>query len=759
MIERADVVVIGAGVVGASVAWHLAQAGNSDVVLLERSKIGSGTTWHAAGNMETWRADPLLGDMVDYTVRLFPELEADSGVAFGWRQTGRVHFTADPRVMESYRAIPARARARGVEVELLDAGGVGEKLPILSIEGLKGGLWTPNDGRVDPTNLATAYARGATKRGVRLVEGAPVTRILVADGRVTGVETAQGPIRCEAVVLAGGLWSTSIARSCGVALPLVGAQHFYLLTKAIEGLSRDLPLFLSYDELLYGREDVGGLLLGVFDKNAIPVEAEDLPGDFSFALLDEDWEQIAPNLEILQRRFPLLATTGIRAHVNGPESFTPDGNMLLGELDEPSGLHLACGMNSNGIALAAGVGLLTAERVLGRPPSLDATRLDPGRFAGFQGGRRYRHARMSEIPTAVCVGEDAASPLRGIRRSPLHARHVADGAVLEAVAGHERPLWFTGNGSAAAELAAARGAVVRIDRSADAKLLLAGPDAGAMVRRLSGAVGLDRDDASVLAPMLDAWGGVVACPWAVRLDAASWLLLADPDGLGWLRRAVRALPSERVAVVDAGAQWAALDLVGPAAEALLARVADDAPLPMPGRARGAGLALGQGVIAHLAEAHWRLLVPADMAVHVDEALRREGAGPAGHLVDETLRILAGRPRAGIDATPVHGALAAGLVGSLELGRDFVGRAAVAGEGDSAPRARLVAARVEAAAIEPLEPVLRRGENVGWISSAGLAVDGRVPVLALVEGPLDGLETLAAGEKVGLCLVGPSGSRH
>ncbi|MCB1991786.1 MAG: FAD-binding oxidoreductase, partial [Geminicoccaceae bacterium] len=238
MIERADVVVIGAGVVGASVAWHLAQAGNSDVVLLERSKIGSGTTWHAAGNMETWRADPLLGDMVDYTVRLFPELEADSGVAFGWRQTGRVHFTADPRVMESYRAIPARARARGVEVELLDAGGVGEKLPILSIDGLEGGLWTPNDGRVDPTNLATAYARGATKRGVRLVEGAPVTRILVADGRVTGVETAQGPIRCEAVVLAGGLWSTSIARSCGVALPLVGVQHFYLLTKAIEGLSR-----------------------------------------------------------------------------------------------------------------------------------------------------------------------------------------------------------------------------------------------------------------------------------------------------------------------------------------------------------------------------------------------------------------------------------------------------------------------------------------------------------------------------------------
>lgn len=758
--ERADVVVIGAGVVGASVAWHLAKAGSGDVVLLERSRIGSGTTWHAAGNMETWRADPLLGDMVDYTVRLFPELERQSGVAFGWRQTGRVHFTADCAVMESYHAVPARARARGVDVHLLEAKEVGEKLPILSTDGILGGLWTPNDGRVDPTNLATAYARGATKRGVRLVEDVPVTRILVEGGRVAGVETAQGVVRCAAVVLAGGLWSTSIARSCGVALPLVGVQHFYLLTKAIPGLSRDLPLFLSYDELLYGREDVGGLLLGVFDRHAIPVEVEDLPGEFSFALLDEDWEQIAPNLEILQRRFPLLATTGIRTLVNGPESFTPDGNMLLGELDEPQGLHLACGMNSNGIALAAGVGLLTAERVLGLAPSLDATRLDPRRFAGFQGGRRYRHARMSEIPTAVCIGEDAASPVRGIRRSPLHARHLADGAVFQAVAGHERPLWFAANGTLEAELAAAREAVVRVDRSADAKLLLTGPDATAMLGRLSGAVGLDADDAAVLAPMLDERGGVVACPFAVRLDETSWLLLTEPDGLGWLRRAVRRLASEQVAVVDVGAQWAALDLHGPAAAALIQRIGDGAPLPAPGRMRTAGLALGEGVITRLADMHWRLLAPSDMAAHLDAALFRErhdlGLRPAGHLVDETLRILAGRPRAGADATPVHGAVAAGLADRLELGRDFVGRAAVVDAEASPPRVRLVRASAEAGAIEPLEPVLRQGRNVGWISSAGLAVDGRVPVLALVEGELDGLETLAAGSRVPLRVDQPAG---
>lgn len=191
-------------------------------------------------------------------------------------------------------------------------------------------------------------------------------------------------MQAAAVVLAGGLWSTALARTCGVRLPLMALHHFDLLTEATPLVPRDLPLFLSYDEQTYGREDVGGLLLGAFDANAIPIEPEDLPGDVTFALLDENWEQIASNLETLQRRFPLRATTGIRALVNGPESFTPDGNPLLGALDEPQGLHLACGMNSNGIALAAGVGRLTAERVLGLPPSWDAIRLDPRRFQPFQ---------------------------------------------------------------------------------------------------------------------------------------------------------------------------------------------------------------------------------------------------------------------------------------------------------------------------------------------------------------------------------------
>lgn len=694
--SRTDVVVIGAGVVGASVAWHLAALGGVDVLLLERGQVGCGTSWHAAGNMETWRADPLIGEMVAYTVELFPELERQSGVQIGWRRDGRVHYTADSAVMARYRQVPARARARGVAVELLSPAEVGAKLPVLALDGIQGGLWTAHDGRVDPTNLAQAYARGAVLRGARLVENCPVTAITREGARVSGVETRDGWVRATAVVLAGGLWSTALARSCGVRLPLMALHHFYLLTEATPAVPRDLPLFLSYDERTYGREDVGGLLLGAFDANAIPIESEDLPGDFTFALLDENWDQIAPNLAILERRFPLLATTGIRTLVNGPESFTPDGNMLLGALDEPAGLHLACGMNSNGIALAAGAGRLTAERVLGLPPSWDAIRLDPRRFQPFQAGDRYRRARMSEIPVWFCDHDESRSATRGLRRSPLHARHLAERAVMEHVAGWERPLWFATSGAPDAELRRAREHAVRIDRSAEAKLLLVGADQDAVLARLREA------------------GPAGALTGIVRIDDRASLLLADPGQGGFLRATLRhALnPDDSLAVLPADAAWAVLELAGPAVRALVPE------LPVHGT-RALELGLAPVIATRTGELGWRLVVTAEMAAHVDEALAGLGLGLAGELVGETLRIIAGRPRFGIDTSP--DAETAG--GTRRLVRGWVRNAR---------------------AVEPFEPVLRATATVGWITSAGLPLDAVVPVLALVAGEPAGLETLVNG---------------
>ena len=406
---HAQVVVIGAGVVGASVAYHLAALGCRDVVLLERAKIGSGTSWHAAGNMETYRADPLIGEMIRYAVEFYPRLEAETGQALGWRQTGRVMFTTEPKRLPVYRGLPALGRARGLEIEYLTPKQVVEKLPIASEKGIVGGVWIPSDGRINPTDLAVAFARGAKMRGVRIFEDKAVTGMTVKGGRIASVVTAAGEIACENVVIAAGLWSPVLGRMIGVKVPLHAVQHLYILTKPLDIVTRDMPLFLSYDERMYGREDVGGLLVGFFDRNAIPITPAELPRDFSFGLLDSNWNQVEANMTVALDRFPVLHKAEIRTLLNGPESFTPDMQMLLGETPAVRGCFLATGMNSSGIALSAAAGKLTAEWIVEGRPSLDATRLENRRFADSQSVTAYARDRASEVVSHMCRRATAES--------------------------------------------------------------------------------------------------------------------------------------------------------------------------------------------------------------------------------------------------------------------------------------------------------------------------------------------------------------
>lgn len=759
--RRADVVVIGGGVVGASVAYHLAALGCRDVVLLERAKIGSGTTWHAGGNMETYRADPLLGDMVAYTVDLFPALEAETGVSFGWRQTGRVHFTSSAEMFAIYRSVPARSRARGVVVELLDPREVVERLPVISGDGLRGGLWIPNDGRVDPTNLAMAYARGAKLRGARVVEDVAVERIVAKGGRIAGVETDQGPIRTDAIVLAAGLWSTALAMGLDIRLPLVALHHFYILTKPIAGVPRDLPLYLSYDERIWGREDVGGLIVGIFDANAIPIEPHELPAKFAFSLLPENWAQVDPNMKVVMRRFPLLESAPIRALVNGPESFTPDGEMLLGEVPGLIGLHLCTGMNSNGIALAAGAGRATAERVVAGRSSLDVTKLDVRRFMPFEGGTRYRHRRMSELFEVVCAPPHPArgfTRTRMIRRGPLHAQHQARGAVFHGLAGFERPAWFGGRDDWAAavarELCVARDAVAVVDRGGDAAILVDGRDARRLLERATGARDIARPGAVTLAPLLDDHGGFEALSLVLALAVDRFLLMAEPGDAVRLERALldARTPRDRAAVVDVSAGWTAFDLFGPATGTVLARVSDGVGVPNEGSVAAADLGFAPGYIAGLpGMAAHRLLVPTDFAGAVGEALL-DGATPAGVLAAEALRIRAGVPRFGAEATSGIGVVAAGLDGGLDLARDFRGKAAVVADNARRPGRRI--GRFTVPTEEPgaltEEPVLAGGRMVGYVtSSASIPVGGAVDVFALVDVDARRPAVLVAGRPVAL----------
>ncbi|HWA43565.1 MAG TPA: FAD-dependent oxidoreductase [Hypericibacter adhaerens] len=763
--SHARVVVIGAGVVGSSVAYHLAAQGCKDVVLLERSKIGSGTSWHAAGNMETYRADPLIGEMIRYGVDFYPRIEAETGQALGWRRSGRVMYTCDPDRVAYFRGLPALGEARDVEIEYQTPRQVAEKLPVITDKGILAGAWIPSDGRINPTDLATAMARGAKMRGVKIIEDMPVTGMTTRNGRIASVQTAKGEIKCEAIVIASGLWSAQLGAMIGVKIPLHAVQHHYILTKPIDIVTRDLPLFISYDEFIYGREDVGGLLVGFFDKNAIPVGPGDLPRDFSFGLLDSNWNQIEANMQIALERFPVLHNAEIRTLLNGPESFTPDMQMLLGEAPAVRGCYLACGMNSSGIALSAAAGKLTAEWILEGRPSLDATKLDIRRFADSQSLVRYARARASEVVTHMC--KFAAPDLdfadaRGLRRSPLHAALAAEGARFVTVQQWERPIWFAREGaggmaSVSPEITAAESSVALFDRSSDAKLMLEGPRAGNLLAKLSGAAGDLPVGGAAFAPMLNPKGGVEVLAGVARLAEQRWLLLAEPEQATRLRSWIEwHRPASGTVLTDVTSGWAALALAGPHSLALANELAGR-KLELNGTAQR--VELGYAPVLSLPWLRWAslyLLVPTEFAADLHDRLveagRSLGLRHAGSLAAAALATRHGIPQFGAEASPQISVVAAGLDRLLDVegNRGFIGRTAVIRDRkrQKGREVRSFSAAVTAPSIFASAPVLHRKRLVGFVTSGAVIPSlGKAMLMGLVDRKADpgGCQMLMQGE--------------
>jgi glycine/D-amino acid oxidase-like deaminating enzyme/glycine cleavage system aminomethyltransferase T len=746
--SHARVVVIGGGVVGLSVAYHLAALGCRDVVLLERSKIGSGTSWHAAGNMETYRADPLIGEMIRYAVEFYPKLEAETGQALGWRQTGRVMFTHIPERMAQYRGLPALGRARGLEIGLLSPRGVVEKLPIANEAGILGGAWIPSDGRINPTDLAVALSRGARMRGARIAEDAPVLLMTTKAGRINSVVTAQGEVKCEAIVIAAGLWSPRLGDMIGVKIPLHAVQHLYILTKPLEIVTRDMPLFITYDERMYGREDVGGLLVGFFDSKAIPISPAELPKDFSFGLLDSNWNQIEPNMAVALERFPVLNKAEIRLLLNGPESFTPDMQMLLGETPGLQGCFVATGMNSSGIALSAAAGKLTAEWILKGRPSLDVTRLDIRRFAENQGVTGYLRDRASEVVTHMCrvpTPDLDFNDTRMIRRSPLHQALADRGARFVSVLGWERPIWF-GPGSeddkdwaksVGPEILAAENGVALFDRSSDAKLRLEGARAGALLRHLTGSLTDLPIGGVVAAPMLNRRGGVEVMAAIARLGETSWLLLTEPEQSTRLRSWVeRHRPASGTNLVDVTSAWAAIALVGPRAEALLASLCRELPADK-GTIRQIEIAYAPGMLVPwLRPVGIYLMLPTDFALHVHERLVAAGGAfglkHAGSLAAEGLAVEHFIRRFGTELSPNIAAVSASIDRLLDVDRNrsFIGRTAVLAARAKPPRKEIRAFRLDGT--EPMQfanaPILGGKRLVGHVTSGAYFPSLRAAVL-------------------------------
>ena len=746
--ERAAVVVVGGGVIGCSIAYHLARLGITDVLLLERHQLASGTSWHAAGLFGQLRATRRLTELARYGAELFPELERESGQATGFAPTGSISLALNRERLEELRRDAAMARSVGIRVEEVVPREIHELHPLLCLDGVLGGLYIPEDGTVDPVDLTRAYAYAARRRGVRIAEGVAVERILTAGGRVDGVWTSRGPVRAERVVLAAGLWTRLIARTAGVAVPLYAAEHVYLVTEPLPELTRRLPVVRIPDECAYVREDAGKLLLGFFEPEAVPIDPKTLHDAPPFLSLPGELDRFSPLLEQAVRRIPPLARAGIKTVFNGPESFTPDNRYLLGETAEVRGLFVACGMNSIGIQSSAGIGRVMAEWIRDHRMPVDLLEVDVQRFHPVQTTSAYLRARVRESLGrlyALHMGERPFVTARGVRRSPFHARLCAAGAVMAEEAGFEHPDWFREAGCergiesgeevlrrcVARECRAAAEEAALFEASHRSKLLLCGPDAASVLDRLCTAR-MDVAAGSILRTLLlERDGGIAADLIVWRLEEDRFLLTADARwhvrNHTWLRRN---LPKEaRAVLVDADAGYGILTLVGPRAPELLARIAGERARDVPAggvrRVEMGCTELWLGFLDDTVDPRWQLLVPADRAPDLLEHILEEGKACglrlAGARAERSLAVERGEVLFGRDVGPEVTPLEAGLEALVAWDKNtgFPGAdALLARRRSGPPRRRLVFIRIADGRV-PLygeEPIWQGARRVGRVTS-------------------------------------------
>src|SRR5262245_17004811 len=557
--SHARVVVIGGGIAGCSVAYHLTKLGWRDVVLLERRDVSCGTTWHAAGLVGQLRATNNLTRLAKYGADLYERLEAETGQATGFRRPGSISVARTRERLVELKRAASMARSFGVEVEVITPSEAGRRWPLLRTDDLVGAVWLPRDGRTNPIDTTRALARGAQLGGARIIENTGVTGIHRRHGAVTGVSTTRGDITCEAVVNCAGMWAREVGGMAGVAVPLHASEHFYMVTEPLPGVTADLPVLRDTDGYIYVREEVGGLLMGGFEPVAKPWGMAGIPEGFAFSLLPEDWDHFQVLLEQALVRIPSLATAPVRRHVNGPESFTPDGRYLLGEAPECRGFFVAAGFNSIGIASAAGAGQVLAEWIAGGEPPMDLWDVDIRRVAAFQANPRYLRDRTVEmVGVLYAMHWPFWQPhtARGVRRSVLHDRLAARGACFGTVMGWERPNWYAPPGMepayrysfgrqnwfscAAEEHRAVREAVGLFDQSSFAKFRLEGPDATAVLQELcAGDVGVP-PDRIVYTAMLNRRGGIECDLTVTRLESDAYLIVtaaaAATHDADWIRR-------------------------------------------------------------------------------------------------------------------------------------------------------------------------------------------------------------------------------
>ncbi|MBM3539826.1 MAG: FAD-dependent oxidoreductase, partial [Alphaproteobacteria bacterium] len=572
---QARVVIVGGGIIGCSVAYHLAKLGWRDVVLLEGGKLTCGTTWHAAGLIGQTRPNRSMTRMSRYGIELYSQLEKETGLATGWKRCGSVNVASTPERLIQLKRGLAMARSFGIEIELITPSEAGKLYPLLRTDDLTGAVWLPGDGKANPTDLTQSLAKGARNGGAKLIEGVKVTGFDIRNGRAVGVRTNLGDIACEVVVNCGGQWARQIGKLAGVNVPLFSAEHFYIVTKKIPGVTPDLPVMRDPDGFIYYKEEVGGLVMGGFEPVAKPWAVDPIPDDFEFQLLPEDWDQFQPLMEAALHRTPCLETAEIRQLLNGPESFTSDGNFILGESPEVAGFFVAAGFNSAGIANAGGAGRLTAEWIVGGEPSADLWDVDIRRFGPFTANRRFLRERTVEtlgLHYAMRWPRHELTSARPLRRSPLYDRLAAKGARFGSRMGWERANYFAPKDAnenpysygkpgwlpfCLAEQKAARESVVVFDQTSFAKLLLQGRDAEKVLQRLCANDVAVEPGRMVYTGLLNTRGGFESDLTVTRLaDDAYFIVTGSAQGTrdgDWIRKRIG---DDFATIADVTPAWA-----------------------------------------------------------------------------------------------------------------------------------------------------------------------------------------------------------
>ena len=746
--RHAGVVVIGGGIVGCSMAYHLAKLGACNVVLIERDTLTSGTTWHAAGVVGSLRASVFLTKLTVEACHLFPVLETETGQATGYRRTGGLSIAQTKERLEELKRVPAIAALTHLDGELLTPGEVREKSPILEVSDLTGGVWIPWDGQTNPTDTTVAFAKGARAHGATLFEHTCMTGLKRRNRSVTTVCTNQGDIDCEQVVLCCGMWSRHLGNAHDVAIPLQAIEHMYVVTEPMDEVPLDQPFIRDFDASIYIKGDAGKLLIGSVDPISKPWSVTGIPQNASFTQLPEDWDHFEPFMEAGLKRVPSLAQAGIRQFLNGPESFTVDSRHIMGPAPGYNNLFIAAGFNTTGIMSSAGVGACLSQWMLDGHPPMDTWEVDPRRFERWASTDRFIAERTFESPgLAFAMHWPYRQPetARDVKRSVVHEYLRRAGACFGVVAGWEKPLWYAPGEEQASiepsfgaqpwwshakqEARATAESVALYDQSQMAVFLVEGPDALDGLQTLC-ANNVDAADGTVVyTQMLNTRGGIEADVTVTRIASRVFRIVTGAPNrirdLDWIRAGLERLDA---VCTDVTGCFAIFSLMGPHSRSLLASLTST-PLSAGEFPFGTRRCIELGYttvdtqrLSYVGELGFELFVPTEYAQHVYERVvnagEQYGLAHAGLLCMDSCRVEKGYRHWGHELTPSVTPLEAGLGFAVDFSKKFVGREALFSQKESGLQQRLVLFSLTSD--KPLllhdEPIYRNRELVGETTS-------------------------------------------